>query len=94
MLVTGVIVFSKVFGFVRDMILANYFGTGMANDAYVSAYSLFYLPVLLFNSCISATLIPLYVEQREQHSLAHSNPKKKLWSQAGEFADCCLIRLH
>jgi len=73
MLVTGVIIFSKVFGFVRDMILANYFGTGMANDAYVSAYSLFYLPVLLFNSCISATLIPLYVEEREQRSLKHAN---------------------
>lgn len=73
LLVTAVIVFSKVFGFVRDMTLANYFGTGMANDAYVSAYSLFYLPVLLFNSCISATLIPLYVQEREQQSLAHSN---------------------
>ena len=73
MLVTEVIILSKVFGFVRDMILANYFGTGVSNDAYVSAYSLFYLPVLLFNSCISATLIPLYVEQREQHSLEHSN---------------------
>ena len=73
MLVTAVIILSKVFGFVRDMILANYFGTGIANDAYVSAYSLFYLPVLLFNSCISATLIPLYVEQREKHSLRRSN---------------------
>ncbi len=73
MLVTAVIILSKMFGFVRDMVLANYFGTGMDNDAYVSAYSLFYLPVLLFNSCISATLIPLYVEQREQHSLEKSN---------------------
>ena len=73
MLVTLVIILSKVSGFVRDMILANYFGTGIANDAYVSAYSLFYLPVLLFNSCISATLIPLYVQEREQHSLRHSN---------------------
>ena len=73
MLVTLVIILSKVSGFVRDMILANYFGTGIANDAYVSAYSLFYLPVLLFNSCISATLIPLYVEEREQQSLVHSN---------------------
>ena len=35
MLVTGVIIFSKVCGFVRVMILANYFGTGMDNDAYV-----------------------------------------------------------
>ena len=73
MLVTAVIILSKVSGFVRDMILANYFGTGIANDAYVSAYSLFYLPVLLFNSCISATLIPLYVQEREQRGLDRSN---------------------
>ena len=73
MLVTVVIILSKLSGFIRDMILANYFGTGMANDAYVSAYSLFYLPVLLFNSAISATLIPLYVQEREQHGLARSN---------------------
>lgn len=73
MLVTAVIIFSKVIGFVRDMILANYFGTGMANDAYVSAYSLFYLPVLLFNSCISATLIPLYVQERERRDLRRAN---------------------
>lgn len=73
MLVTAVIILSKLSGFVRDMILANYFGTSMANDAYVSAYSLFYLPVLLFNSAISATLIPMYVQEREQHSLKRSN---------------------
>ena len=73
MLVTAVIILSKVFGFARDMILANYFGTGMDNDAYVSAYSLFYLPVLLFNSCISATLIPLYVQERDQRSLSRAN---------------------
>ena len=73
MLVTMVIVLSKVCGFVRDMILANYFGTGIENDAYVSAYSLFYLPVLLFNSCISATLIPLYVREREQNGLPRAN---------------------
>ena len=71
--VTAVIILSKVFGFVRDMVLAGKFGTGMANDAYVSAYSLFYLPVLLFNSCISATLIPLYVQEREQHDLRRAN---------------------
>ncbi len=73
MLVTAVIILSKLSGFIRDMILANYFGTSMPNDAYVSAYSLFYLPVLLFNSAISATLIPLYVEERERHSLERSN---------------------
>ena len=60
MLVTLVIILSKAIGFGRDMVTTAYFGRTMENDAYVSAYSLFYLPVLLFNSCISATLIPLF----------------------------------
>ena len=72
-MVTVVVILSKISGFIRDMILANYFGTGIENDAYVSAYSLFYLPVLLFSSCISATLIPLYVQEREQMSLKNAN---------------------
>ena len=54
MLVTLVIILSKAVGFGRDMVTTAYFGRTMENDAYVSAYSLFYLPVLLFNSCISA----------------------------------------
>ena len=54
--VTLVIILSKLFGFIRDMVTAGYFGTSMENDAYVSAYSLFYLPVLLLNSCITCLL--------------------------------------
>ena len=73
MLVTLVIILSKAIGFIRDMVTTAYFGATMENDAYVSAYSLFYLPVLLFNSCISATLIPMYVSERNQYSLEHSN---------------------
>lgn len=65
-LVTIVIIISKVCGFVRDMITAGYFGTGVESDAYTAAYSMFYLPILLFNSCITSTLIPLYVQSREQ----------------------------
>ena len=72
-LVTAVIILSKVFGLARDVITAGYFGTGVENDAYASAYTLFYLPVLLFNSCITATIVPLFVEEREKHSLQHSN---------------------
>lgn len=72
-LVTAVIILSKVFGLVRDMITAGYFGTGVENDAYASAYTLFYFPVLLFNSCITATIVPLFVEEREKHSLCRSN---------------------
>ena len=68
-----VIILSKAFGLLRDIITAGYFGTGVANDAYASAYSLFYLPVLLFSSCITATIVPLFVEEREKYSLEHSN---------------------
>ena len=73
MLVTLVIILSKAVGFGRDMVTTAYFGLTQANDAYVSAYSLFYLPVLLFNSCISATLIPLYTEQRQQRGMEQAN---------------------
>jgi len=73
LLVTAIIILSKAVGFGRDMVTTAYFGLTYANDAYNSAYSLFYLPVLLFNSCISATLIPLYAEQREQSSLKSAN---------------------
>ncbi len=72
-LVTVVIILSKMFGLVRDVITAGYFGTGVENDAYASAYTLFYFPVLLFNSCITATIVPLFVEVREKYSLRRSN---------------------
>ena len=72
-LVTAVIILSKVFGLARDVITAGYFGTGVENDAYASAYTMFYLPVLLFSSCITATIVPLFVQEREQHSLQQSN---------------------
>ena len=72
-LVTAVIILSKAFGLIRDVITAGYFGTGIENDAYASAYTLFYFPVLLFNSCITATIVPLFVDEREKHSLRHSN---------------------
>ncbi len=72
-LVTVVIILSKAFGLIRDVITAGYYGTGIENDAYASAYTLFYLPVLLFNSCITATIVPLFTQEREQRSLADSN---------------------
>lgn len=71
--VTLVIIVSKLCGFVRDMVLANYFGTSAASDAYNSAYSLFYLPILLFNSCITSTLVPRYMKVRDERNLAQAN---------------------
>ena len=71
-MVTVVIILSKMCGLLRDVITAGYFGTGIENDAYASAYSLFYIPVLVFNSCITATIVPLFVEEREKYSLSSS----------------------
>ncbi|MEA4898957.1 MAG: murein biosynthesis integral membrane protein MurJ [Christensenellaceae bacterium] len=68
--VTLVIFLSKAAGLVRDMIVAGYFSTGWEHDAYSSAYTLFYFPVLLFNSCITSTMIPLYVDARSKQGRA------------------------
>lgn len=71
--VTLLIFVSKAGGFIREIIMAAYYGTGAAMDAYNSAYSLYYVPVLLFNSCITSTLIPVYVRLREDRGLKPAN---------------------
>ncbi len=71
--VTLLIFVSKAGGFIREIIMAAYYGTDAAMDAYNSAYSLYYVPVLLFNSCITSTLIPLYVRQHEDRGLEGAN---------------------
>ncbi len=71
--VTLVIFVSKAVGLVRDMIVAGYFATGWEHDAYSSAYTIFYFPVLLFNSCITSTLIPLYVDARSRDGRLAAN---------------------
>ncbi len=72
-LVTMIIIVSKLAGFARDMIMAGYFGTGVENEAYVASYALFYLPIFLFTSCITSTLIPLYMRARERRGEVAAN---------------------
>lgn len=53
---------SKVFGFVRETVIARYFGAGMEADAYFMALG---IPNLIFASIgasISTTFIPLYTQ--------------------------------
>ncbi|MBQ3080287.1 MAG: murein biosynthesis integral membrane protein MurJ [Clostridia bacterium] len=71
--VTIVIMLSKGIGFIREMIMAYYFGRDMVTDAYNSAYSLFYLPVLLFSSCITSTLVPLYIHKNHTDGRIEAN---------------------
>ncbi len=71
--VTLLIFVSKAGGFIREIIMASYYGTDAAMDAYNSAYSLYYVPVLLFNSCITSTLIPTYVRMQQEKGLEQAN---------------------
>ncbi len=68
MAVTMVIFISKALGFLREIIMTAYFGAGAHMDAYNMAYSIFYVPVLLFNSCITSTLVPAYIHLKEESS--------------------------
>lgn len=70
---TMVILLSKAFGFVRESIIAAYFGTGMEADAYMAAYGTYYVPILLFGSCISSTLIPMYTDLRSNRGLKEAD---------------------
>ena len=64
--VTLIILFSKAIGFVREIIMAARFGADSVTDAYNSGYSLFYIPVLLFSSCITSTMVPQYIRCRQE----------------------------
>lgn len=87
--VTLVIILSKGIGFVREMIMAYYFGRGSVTDAYNSAYSLFYLPVLLFSSCVTSTLVPLYI--RREHELGREEANRFGSNTLNLFMVCALI---
>jgi putative peptidoglycan lipid II flippase len=71
--VTLIIFTSKAVGFARDMIRAAYFGTEVANDAYVAANALFYIPILLLTSMITSTMVPLYIDARNNGGLKTAN---------------------
>ena len=55
------------------MIMAAYFGADIVTDSYNAAYSLFYLPVLLFSSCITSTLVPQYIRCEKDAGLKRAN---------------------
>ena len=73
MAVTLVIFISKAGGFLREIVMTAYYGASVEMDAYNMAYSLYYVPVLLFNSCITSTLVPLYVQLSQQGSARRLN---------------------
>lgn len=72
-----IIVFSKLIGMFRDVVLANYYGTSNVSDAYLIASS---VPTLLFyfiGHSISTAYIPMYNKVKhegdEQQGLSYTN---------------------
>ena len=63
---TLIIALSKLVGLGREMVVAGTFGAGVETDAYNAAWSLFYLPVLLFSSSLRSTMVPQYLRAREE----------------------------
>ncbi len=56
-------VLSKLFGIVRELLLANYFGTGMAADSFRASHTLTLNPTHLFTRLLQASFVPLYAKQ-------------------------------
>lgn len=78
--VTLIVFISKAVGFIRDAITLNYFGTTAQSDAYVNAYGIYYIPILLLTSCITSTMVPLYLD-----AFGNGGPRR-----ANRFASNCV----
>ncbi|WP_304340823.1 murein biosynthesis integral membrane protein MurJ [Metaclostridioides mangenotii] len=58
---------SKVLGFFREQIFANFYGTGAYADVFVLTLNIPGLIIAIIGSAVATTYIPLYVETREKH---------------------------
>lgn len=73
----SVILVSKVIGMLRDVVLANYFGTSNVSDAYLIAASVPTLLFYLIGHALSTAYIPMYnrvrAEKGEKAAMGFSN---------------------
>jgi putative peptidoglycan lipid II flippase len=54
---------SRIFGYIRDMVLASYFGAGMAADAFIAAFRIPNLLRRLFGEgSLSIAFVPVFTE--------------------------------
>jgi len=66
--VTVILILSKVFGFVREMVIAAYYGATWQTDAYNMAINLISLLTAIVMAAISAVIIPIYIQKKVQQS--------------------------
>lgn len=55
--------FCRLFGFLREIVIATNFGTGAEADAYMMAIKIFNIFALLFGSILTTSYTPLYTHQ-------------------------------
>lgn len=68
-LLMAVITVSKLFGMLRDIVLANFYGTSNVSDAYLIACS---VPTLLFyfiGHALSTSYLPMYNKVKKEHGI-------------------------
>lgn len=73
MIITLIIMVSKIAGLAREMILAAYFGQSMDSDAYITSYGIISIFTILFGAAISSTFIPIYTKTRLQQGESEAN---------------------
>ena len=67
--VSGMTFVSRIFGFLRDMLMASYFGAGMATDAFNVAYKLPNLLRRVFaEGAFSQAFVPILSEYKNTKS--------------------------
>lgn len=73
MLLTFIIILSKIAGFAREMIMAGYFGLSVESDAYGVSYSILSIFTILFGAAIGSTFIPIYTKAEVERGELYAN---------------------
>lgn len=64
MVLTLIIIVSKIVGFAREMVLSGTFGLSVESDAYAVSYSILSIFTILFGAAIGSTFIPIYTQSQ------------------------------
>jgi putative peptidoglycan lipid II flippase len=86
---------SRIFGFIRDMIVAGFFGAGLTTDAFFVAFRIpNLLRRLLAEGSLTVSFVPVFMEYlknrtREEAPTSPSRPCRSCWSPFRLRASCC-----
>ena len=74
---------SRIFGFVRDMLIARVLGAGKLSDIFLAAFKLPNLfRDLLGEGALSAIFIPMYTDSKKDENLKLNIKEKKYFRRA------------